>query len=85
MAQPSREIRPTLPSVASVVEETPHIVSELKKKKKKRKFSQGLRTIQDVERGVTTSLTTLSVGVLALRPFPDEGSRHRVEVRRAIS
>jgi hypothetical protein len=41
----------------------PVVVAEPKKKKKKRRFSQGLRTLQDVERGVTVSMRTVSAGV----------------------
>jgi hypothetical protein len=45
----------------------PTAIQESKKKKKrKRRYTRGLRTIQDVERGVTTSLRTVSAGVARL-------------------
>jgi len=70
MAQLNRETRPvpsrTAMSPPATAEETPIVVVEPKKKKRKRRYSRGLRTVQDVERGVTTSLTTLSAGVARL-------------------
>jgi hypothetical protein len=58
MAQPNTQTKPVMMQA-----KYPVVLAEPKKKKKKRRFSQGLRTIQDVERGVTVSLRTVSAGV----------------------
>lgn len=39
------------------------VIDETKKKKKKRRYTNGLGTIQNVERGVTRSLDTVSEGI----------------------
>lgn len=82
MAQPQKDIKVAEPVQTAGVAHTqpPVMVVETVTKKKKRRYSNGLGTVQHVERGVARSLETLSEGVAKV--FSEYSKRSNKSARR---
>jgi hypothetical protein len=87
MTQIKTEIRPAKPVAAPAHTARPTVilhesvrVKDVKVKKKKRRYSAGLGTIQHLERGVTRSLETVTKG--AARVFSEYSERSDKSARK---
>jgi hypothetical protein len=58
----TKPLPPDIKFVGPTVDAQQFVVDETKKKKKKRRYTKGLRTIQNFERGVARSLDVLAEG-----------------------